>query len=178
MLPPARARAVALALVACGVAVTLSGCDMAVRMAAARDVRAFFTAVQADDHAAFDAHVDRTAVRADVRRQLTTLASGQGFAPGELDQVLGGRMADSLIDKMIQPESFRIVWLRSGMSSKAPPSSMQIALMLRMIGDDRACMHNLRTPDRCIMTFRDEAGAWKLVGVQAGNMGLGKTLKI
>ena len=155
----------------------LGGCDAAVRLAAAKDVRVFFAAVQADDHAAFDAHVDRPAIRADMRRQLTTLASGEGFGPGELDQVLGGRMADSLIDRMIQPESFRIVWLRSGMPGKAAPNAVQIAVMLRMIGADRACMHNLRTPDRCIMTFRDEAGTWKLVGVQAGNIGLGKKLK-
>ncbi len=155
----------------------LSGCDAPVRLAAAKDVQAFFTAVQADDHAAFDAHVDRPAIRADMRRQLTTLASGEGFGPGELEQVLGGRMADSLIDRMIQPESFRIVWVRSGMPGKTAPNAVQIAVMLRMIGADRACMHNLRTPDRCIMTFRDEAGTWKLVGVQAGNIGLGKKLK-
>ena len=149
-------------------ALSLVACDAVPRYRAAQGVGDFLAAVQKDDHRAFDAHVDRAKLRDDMRRQLAATAAG---ADEDLGRVLGGPAVDNLMDQMISPETFRVVWMRSGVSIRQAPNALEIAPLLRMIGDDRACLRNPRRDSPCILTFEDERGVWKLVGVNTGLSG-------
>jgi hypothetical protein len=143
---------------------TLAACDAMPRYRAAQGVRDFLSAIQKNDHQAFDAHVDRAKVRDDVRRQLAASADG---ADEDIGRVIGGPAVDDMMNRMISPESFRIVWMRSGVSIRRAPNALEIAPLLRMQGEDRACLRNPRRGSPCILTFEDENGVWKLVGVNA-----------
>ncbi len=149
-------------------ALSLAACDAVPRYRAAQGVRDFLDAVQKDDHQAFDARIDRAKLRDDVRRQLAASAAG---ADEDLGRALGGPAVDNLMNQMISPETFRLVWMRSGVSIRQAPNALEIAPLLRMIGDDRACLRNPRRGAPCILTFEDERGVWKLVGVNTGLSG-------
>lgn len=157
---------IAKAMLAAAAAAGLAGCDAVPRFRAAEGVHAFLTAVQKDDKTAFNARVDRPQLKDDVRRQVAAAAAGEGFGSGAASGALGGPMADALMDRLISPETFRIVWMRSGVSIRRPPSALELVPMLRMISDDRAC---LRAPrgGHCVLTFQDEGGMWKLTGLRA-----------
>jgi hypothetical protein len=150
-------------VLAAATALSLAACDAVPRYRAAQGVRDFLAAVRNGDHQAFEARLDRAKLKDDVRRQLAALADDE-----EGDQTAG---ADSLINRMISPETFRVVWMRSGVSIRRAPSALEIAPLLRMTGEDRACLHNPRRGSPCILTFEEEDGVWKLVGVNAGVSG-------
>jgi hypothetical protein len=147
---------------------SLAACDAVPRYRAAKGVRDFLAAIQKNDHRAFDAHVDRAKLKDDVRRQLAASADG---ADEDIGRVIGGPAVDDVMNRMISPESFRIVWMRSGVSIRRAPNALEIAPLLRMLGEDRACLRNPRRGSPCILTFEDENGVWKLVGVNAGLSG-------
>ena len=67
---------------------------------------------------------------------------------------------------MISPGAFRIVWRRSGLSTGGPPPAVELAAAIRMNGPDEACLHDFKS-GRCVLTFRNEGGTFKLVGVSA-----------
>lgn len=147
---------------------TLGGCDqLQERYRAAEGVHELFEAVQIGDRAAFDAHIDRPALRASLRDRLgKTLGGGQG---GEiLGDLLGSQSADNAIDQMVTPESFRILWRASGLPTDRVPTAVEIAPLLTMQGPGKACVRKGIKSDQCALEFRDEAGTWKLVGINAG----------
>jgi len=144
----------------------LCGCGLPERYHAAQDVRAFFQAVQSDDKAAFEAHIDRPALRRELRDQVDQAAAGAGLGVQALEGLLGGRRGDELVDRMISPSSFRIVWRRSGISTGGPPSAPEIAVLLRMNGPDEACLHDFKS-GRCVLTFRNEGGTFRLAEISA-----------
>ena len=153
----------ATAPLAAAMALCLCSCDAVPRYQAAEGVHAFLAAVQKDDKSAFEAHVDRAKLKRDVRRQIEETAAGAGF--GVLGGMLGGPQADALMNQMISPDAFRIVWMRSGVSIRRAPSALELTPMLRMLGDDSACLHALHGRN-CVLTFQNEGGTWKLVGAR------------
>lgn len=137
-----------LALAACGGGAPKGAAESASRLLAA--------AVYEDD-AAFEAEIDRPAVREDVRRQVNALARN------EVLEVDGGP-SDFALDRMISPIAIRLVD-PSGQALAAPPTAEQIAPMLKPAGEDRVC---LRGEGReCLLTFAKEPGGWRLVGMKA-----------
>ncbi len=146
----------------------LTGCDLPVRYDAAKDVHDFLQAVKDNDRAAFEAHIDRPALRRQLRGQVGKAVAGAGFAGADVDAFLGGHAGDALVDQLIAPETFRIVWVRSGVSPERIPSAAELLPLLRVEGPDSACLHDLKRPDRCALTFHKEAAGWKLAGVDAG----------
>jgi hypothetical protein len=154
-------------------ALGLAGCgQVAQRYQAAQDIHAFFAAVESGDKAAFDAHIDRPALRKELRsgigRAIGAKVGVSGEAADVLNDLLGSSSADQAMDRMISPESFRIVWQNSKIPIKTAPSAWQIAPMLKMVPPDQACLTKRPGSDDCVMTFRDEGGTWKLTGIEMG----------
>jgi len=152
---PALSALAALALCACGVDV---------KMDAAQDVHAFFKAVQADDRAGFQRHVDRAALRSNLKSQLGGAVAGEQGAM--LGAILSGSAGDRMVDQMITPETFRIAWRQSGVSPDKVPSAAELAVVLKKLGDTRTCLPQGRGGD-CVMTFEKQGEVWRLVEIRA-----------
>lgn len=154
-------------------ALALAGCEQAQqRYGAAQDIHAFFAAVESGDRQAFDAHIDRPALRRQLRSGIGQAIGAKAGVSGEaaevLNDLLGSDSADQAMDRMISPESFRIVWQNSKIPIKTAPSAWQIAPMLQMTPPDQACLTKAPGSADCVMTFRDEAGTWKLTAIEMG----------
>jgi hypothetical protein len=158
----------ALKWIAVAAALVLAACGGAQqRYGAAEGVRDFFAAVQSGDKQAFEARIDRDALRESLKTQLR--ASAGGGQDALLGRLLKGDGADRLLDAMITPESFKLVAERSGAPMTRTPTAAEIAVLLRLDGEDRAC---LRAPgqETCLMTFRLEDGVWKLVELKGSQV--------
>lgn len=133
-------------------ALALGGCEGRAKADAAASAERLLAAVQANDRVAFEAEIDRDAVREDVRRQLIELARQQGL---EVD----GGPSEFALDRMIGPDAFRIVPAHDG-------EPLKDRLKLE---DGKACLP-ADAGEGCLLTFGKSEKRWRLVGMQA--MGL------
>jgi hypothetical protein len=137
-----------------------AGCQQArAQYDAAEDVRAFIVAVQEDDRAAFERHLDRDALRAQLLEQLRGQAGP-----------LGNLLSEGLVDQLLRPESFRLLIERSGV--KRVPTAAEIATQLRVVEDGRVCLPRSQGGP-CAVTFAQEGGVWKLVAIDPGDVRIG-----
>jgi hypothetical protein len=145
-------------------AAILAGCATTQRIAAAGDVHALLIAIRDDDRAAFEAHVDRPALEAELQARLVSRAAG--LAPGwrTLGLILSGPAARTAGEILLRPDVFRAVAEYYGYRPGAPiPGQLALAGALRALPDGRVCAaRGARGP--CLLTFADEAGTWRLVG--------------
>jgi len=144
----------------------LAGCATTQRLSAAGDVHSLLVAIRDDDHAAFDLHVDRRALEAQLQARLVDRASAAD-APRALRGLgvwLSGPLARVAGDALIQPEVFRAVADYYGYRPRTPiPSALVLAGALRSLPDGRVCAaRDKKGP--CLLTFADEGGVWRLVG--------------
>ena len=121
-------------------------------------VQALLASAWSQDDARFEAVVDRPAVRADLRRQLSRLAEANALA-------VDGGASDAALDRMITPHAFRLVDAMSGMPLAAAPSRAQAAALLKPLGDDRVCVHDQTAEQNCLLTFAKAKTGWRLVGM-------------
>jgi len=144
----------------------LAGCATTQRLAAAGDVRTLLVAIRDDDHAAFDAHVDRRALEAQLQARLVDRAAAANMPEAwrGLGVLLSGPAAKLAGGALIRPEVFRAVADYYGYRPETPiPSSLALAGGLRALPDGRVCAaRDKRGP--CLLTFADEGGVWRLVG--------------
>jgi hypothetical protein len=156
------------ALLAAALATGLAGCEAGARKDAALAVERLFAAVVARDRVAFEAAVDRRAVRDDVRQQLVDLARSQGL------EVEGGP-SEFVLDRMIGPDAVRLVDGRGELVRQAPTAE-QLKDMIEVQDRGRACVQD--AADNCVLTFarqKDKDGAqWRLVGMRA----LDRTIRV
>ena len=152
----------------------LAGCGLPERYKAAQDVRALLVAVQSDDRAAFEAHIDRPALRAELKQELGRVAARSSIAGFDLGGLLGSATGERVADEMISLESFRTALRGSAADLQRIPAAAQIALLIKITAPGEACLHDPRH-DRCVLTFRDEAGTWRLTGVSASSVKIGST---
>lgn len=165
-------RLIALAIAA----LSLAGCQqLTERWQAATGVHDFLAAVQAGDQAAFEAHIDRPALRASLRDRLNS-ALGAGEAKEVLGALLGSRSADSALDQMLTPESFRIIWRASRLPTDRVPTAAEISPFMIMQAPGQACVRRGLKSNRCALDFKNEGGTWKLVGVEVGGKALEKAI--
>ncbi|HEX8233989.1 MAG TPA: DUF2939 domain-containing protein [Caulobacteraceae bacterium] len=144
----------------------LGGCEQVQsRYGAAEGVRAFFLAVQQKDRAAFERHVDRQALRENLRGQVAREAGGDPRIATVLQN-----LPASAVDQMIRPETFQLGVKRMGMSTDRVPTAAEIAVMLKMRGEDRACLGDPRVADQCLMTFERRGQDWKLVALDTAQV--------
>ena len=125
--------------------------------------------IRDDDQAAFDAHVDRPALKAQLAARLEAEAQRRTHidpAIAALGVALAGPLIDAAADQLIQPEVFRTVAERYGYSEKTPlPGRFLIARSLRSIDEDTVCV-DADKAGGCVLKFRNEDGAWRLVGFE------------
>ena len=144
----------------------LAGCATTQRLAAAGDVHGLLVAIRDDDHAAFNAHVDRRALEAQLQARLVDGATVANLPAAwrDLGVLLSGPVARVAGDALIRPEVFRAVADYYGYTPQTPiPSSLALAGGLRSLPDGRVCAARDRKGP-CLLTFADEGGVWRLVG--------------
>jgi hypothetical protein len=147
-------------------AVSLSACATATRYDAAGDVHALLVAIRNNDHAAFDARVDRPALKAEIESELVRKARGSGLGGGWQAAVLAlaGPAADIAGEALVRPETFRYAANYYGYTPDRPiPDRITIAAGLRYVGSDQVCAAKDKNGP-CLLTFTLENGTWRLSG--------------
>jgi hypothetical protein len=154
---------------AAALALLLSGCAETTQFDAAADVRAFLISIRDGDRATFDAHVDRAALKTQLRARLLAEAAKRRDGAGDLAALgvlLGRPLVDALADALIQPDVFRAVAGELGYSAQTPiPGRLTITEALRALDADTVCVAKSR-PGPCVLVFRNEDGVWRLVGFE------------
>ena len=138
-------------------ALVLAGCGGEAPRGAAESASRLLAAALQGDRTAFEAEIDRAAVREDVRRQVTELARLEAL------EVEGGP-SEFALDRMISPDAIRLVHAGSGEALTAPPTAAEVARLMHMDGE-RACVRGKRQD--CLLTFAREKRHWRLVGMKA-----------
>ena len=144
-------------------AFSLAGCGGKAPAGAAESASRLLTAAYEGDRVAFEALIDRPAVRADVRRQMAEVAQGSAL---DVD----GGPSEFALDRMISPQAFRLVHAGSVEALKAPPTPRHVAPLMRALDAKHACLRDKDQPGDCLLTFAKGKGKWRLVGMKA--MGL------
>jgi hypothetical protein len=143
----------------------LFGCATTRDLSAAGDVRALLLAIRDDDRAAFDAHVDRGALAAQIQGLLVDRARSADIPDGlkGLGLLVSGSLAKAAAGALIRPDVFRAVADDYGYRPDTPiPGTLAIAMMLRPVDDGRVCAAKGKHGP-CLLTFAKEEGTWRLV---------------
>ncbi len=143
----------------------LFGCATARDLSAAGDVRALLLAIRDDDRPAFDAHVDRGALAAQIQGILVDRTRRANMPDGlkGLGLLVSGSLAKAAAGALIRPDVFRAVADYYGYSPDTPiPGTLAIAMVLRPVDDGRVCAAKGKHGP-CLLTFANEDGTWRLV---------------
>jgi hypothetical protein len=143
----------------------LAGCATTRQFSAAPDVHALLVAIRDDDRAAFDAHVDRRALEAEMQAIMVERSRDAGLGDGAagLGLLLSGPLAHAAGGVLLRPEVFRAIADYYGYRPDTPiPGSLSLAVSLSPLSDGRVCARGHKGGP-CLLTFADEAGTWKLV---------------
>ncbi|HEX3699721.1 MAG TPA: DUF2939 domain-containing protein [Phenylobacterium sp.] len=143
-------------------AVAVQGCGMSRDGDPVAAAQGLLSAVQTGDTKAFEAQLDRPALRADLRQQIASLGRAEGVD-------LGGP-SDPALDRMIDPQNLHVVQADGGAPLAAPPSKAQVAPLMKHLDGRRACLHDLTPDQRCLLTFAREPAGWRLVGMPAAEL--------
>jgi hypothetical protein len=149
-----------------GVAILAQACAATTQLSAGNDIHAFLMSIRDDDQASFDAHVDRAALKAQLRAKLIVDASRRSDDLGALAAVVGRPLVDFAVDNLVQPEVFRAAAAELGYSSDRPiPNTLVIAQALKPIDATHVCVVK-RRDGPCIFDFADEDGVWRLTAFE------------
>ena len=157
------------ALLSAAAMALLAGCATTQRLAAAADVHGFLVATRDDDQAAFEAHVDRRALEAEIQSVMIEKSRDPrlGEAGGALGLLLSGPLSPVAGAALLQPEVFRAVAAHYGYRPERPiPGQLSIAAALTSLPDGTVCA-KARRAGPCLLPFADEGGTWKLVAFDA-----------
>lgn len=146
-------------------ALSLVSCATTERLAAARDVHVLLVAIRDDDHVAFDAHVDRRALQAQIQARLVDRTRSANVAEGwkGVGLWLSGPLSRAAGGLLIQPRMFRAVADYYGYRPQTPiPGVLALASALTPLPGGRVCATR-RPGGPCLLTFADESGVWRLV---------------
>jgi len=161
-------------------AMAAASCAETTKIDAAGDIHAFLIAIRDGDRTGFNAHVDRDALKIQIRSRIMAEAAKRDDKGGDLvamAAVLGRPVLDQLSDAMIQPDVFRAVAQYLGYSPDKPiPGQFAISQALKPIDSDHVCVVTKRDGP-CLLVFRDEDGVWKLIGFE-GDVGMLKSPKM
>jgi hypothetical protein len=147
-------------------AVILSSCATAQRYDAAGDVHALLVSIRDNDQAAFDARVDRPALKRQIESRMMGEARKAGANDGlaALGALIAPTLAELAGEALIQPQVFRSVAQYYGYDPAKPlPGPMVIGGQLRAVGDGQVCAPRQKDGP-CLLTFTEEAGTWRLSG--------------
>lgn len=139
-------------------AIGLNGCGASAPRGAVESASRLLAAVVRGDRVAFEAQIDRAALREDVRRQVAAIAR-----TSTLD--VEGGPSEFALDRMIGPQAVRVVD-QSGAAPATPPTPSQVAPLMRRLDADKACLREA-DGDHCVLTFAKGKDHWRLVGMRA-----------
>ncbi len=146
-------------------AALLSGCASVQRIDAAADVHALLIAIRDGDQAAFDARIDRPALRAQIESQLVVRARAAKMDDRlkGLAMLLAAPAAQVAADTLLRPNVFRAAAEYYGYTPGQPiPGQLAIAASLRTTDNGRVCAARSKTGP-CLLSFANQDGVWKLV---------------
>ncbi|MFM8819923.1 MAG: DUF2939 domain-containing protein [Phenylobacterium sp.] len=157
-------------LVLTGLLCLLAACATASRLDAANDVHDLLVAIRDDDRAAFDAGVDRDALKAELSSRLareTARLKIDGVDLGRLGVLAAPALANLAGDALIQPRVFRQVAEAYGYAPDQPlPGRVVIAGQLKAMPDGRICATR-KKDGPCLLIFtRSPEGRWRLSGFE------------
>jgi hypothetical protein len=118
--------------------------------------------VHRGDRKAFEAAIDRPALRADLRDQLAALGRANALDVGE-------GASEFALDRMITPQAFQMVEARTGRVLPVAPTAAQIALTMKVRDKTHVCVTD-PGKDRCVLVFAKRGGAWRLTAMQATDL--------
>lgn len=146
-------------------AAMLAGCASVQRIDAAGDVHALLIAIRDGDQAAFDARIDRNALRGQIEAQLVVRARSANMDDRlrGLAMLLAGPAAQVASDALLRPNVFRAAAEYYGYTPGQPiPGQLAIASALRPTANGRVCAARGKTGP-CLLSFANIDGTWKLV---------------
>src|SRR5665213_4355966 len=118
-------------------ALSLAACASVQRLGAANDVHALLLSIRDNDQAAFDAHVDRAALKQQLKTAIEQKASKKY---GGLASLLAPGLAQFAGDTLVQPGVFRQVARNYGYGDGVKiPNPLLIAQALKPLPDGRVC---------------------------------------
>ena len=166
------------ALAALASILTLSACATVQSYPAANDIHAFLVSIRDGDRATFDAHVDKDALktnlRARVMSEVAKTTAGGGASMQAFGAFLAGPLVDVAVDAMLKPEVFKAVAELHGYTASRPiPSSLAITQMVKQLGAGDVCVIT-KKDGPCVLDFKDEAGTYKLINFE-GDLSLLRT---
>jgi hypothetical protein len=159
---------------AVGLACALAACATGARLSAAGDVHTLLVAIRNDDRAAFDAHVDREALTAEMQDIIVEQAKGAnvGGAGLGLGVLASGPLAKAAARIVLRPDVFRAIAGAFGYTSDRPiPGELTLAAALTPLPDGRVCAKDAKG-GACLLTFTNEGGVWRLTAFDARRAGL------
>ena len=143
-----------------------AGCATVPRLRAADDVHALLVAVRDGDRAAFEAHVDRPALKTQLKSRLVAEAGRRGGDLGVFGASLVGPLVDVGVDVLVQPDVFRAQAVRLGYDPQTPlPGPFKIAALVKPLGGGRACVQE-RRGGACVLVFHEVAGDYRLAAYE------------
>ena len=144
----------------------MQACAATTQLSAGNDIHAFLLSIRDDDQASFDAHVDRAALKIQLRGKLIADASRRSDDLGALAAVVGRPLVDFAVDNLVQPEVFRAAAAEFGYAPDRPiPNTLVIAQALKPIDETHVCVVKKRDGP-CIFDFTQEAGVWRLTAFE------------
>jgi DUF2939 family protein len=150
----------ALVAITCLAAASCAGVD---RYDAAGDVHAFLISIRNGDAQTFNAHVDRPALKEQLKARMMVEAQKRGGTMGALTALMARPLVGVAVDALVQPDVFLVVAETLGYSPDAPiPSRVLIAAALRRTDADHVCAP-LKRDGPCVLVFRNEDGVWRLI---------------
>jgi hypothetical protein len=155
----------------------LSACATVARYDASADIHAFLVSVRDGDRAAFDAHVDKPALKAQLKaRLIAEAASAHGVQSAPTaGALLAGPLVEVGVELLVRPEVFRAAAELMGYSPDQPiPNMLVIGHEVKPLAGDRVCV---MLDKGCSFVFGREGGVWKLVAFEGDIESLTKRVK-
>lgn len=151
-------------------ALSVCACATVPKLDAASDIHAFLVSIRDGDRAAFEQHVDREALKTNLRARVLAEVARANPNGGQSVQAMGALLAGPLVDvaadALIQPQVFRAVAEMHGYTPSQPiPSTIAITRFVRRLGGGGACVV-AKQDGPCLLLFANEAGTWRLTGFE------------
>jgi hypothetical protein len=144
---------------------SLAACASVHRLDAANDVHALLLSIRDNDQAAFDAHVDRAALKSVLQAKIDQRVGKDEKLKG-IAALLGPSLVDFAGDALIQPRTFKAVAQQYGYTDATKiPGPVAIAGALKTLPDGRVCATK-KKDGPCVLVFTKEEGVWKLTGFE------------
>jgi hypothetical protein len=165
------------ALIFAAATILLVACATTERLSAANDVHGLLVAIRDNDRPAFDAHIDRAALEAEIQDVLVRQTKAAGLGAGVLGAgvtglglLVSGPLSRAAGGMLLRPDVFRAVADEYGYSPDKPlPGTVRLAAALTPIDSGRVCAKDPRT-GVCLLTFAEESGTWRLVAFDASRV--------